>query len=102
MAQKEYANIIYEKKERVATITLNRPKVLNPLNTALMTELHDALQDAENDENIGVIIITGAGDRAFCAGADIPELQSKSAEGRGIIPYPFRNTPDIWKGLESQ
>lgn len=76
MAQKEYANIIYEKKERVATITLNRPQVLNALNTALWAEFHDALEDAENDENIGAIVITGAGDRAFCAGADIPEIQA--------------------------
>ena len=78
MTQKEYANIIYEKKERVATITFNRPKVLNALNTALMAEVHDALQDAEEDNNIGAIVITGAGDRAFCAGADIPEIQSMS------------------------
>ena len=76
MAQKEYANIMYEKKERVATITLNRPKALNALNAALLAELHDALEDAENDENIGAIVITGAGDRAFSAGADIPEIQA--------------------------
>ena len=44
MAQKEYANIIYEKRGKVATITLNRPKALNALNTALLTELRDALE----------------------------------------------------------
>ena len=76
MAEKEYANIMYEKKERVATITLNRPKALNALNIALLAELHDALEDAENDETVVAIVITGAGDRAFCAGADIPEIQS--------------------------
>lgn len=78
MDKKEYTHIIYEKKGKVATITLNRPKVLNALNTALMAELDDALSDAEKDENIGVIVITGAGDRAFCAGADIPEIQALS------------------------
>jgi len=78
MAQKEYANIIYEKKERVAIITLNRPKV-NALSIPLLAELYDALKDAESDENIGVIVITGAGDRAFCGGADIPEVQALSA-----------------------
>ena len=79
MTQKEYANIIYEKKEKIATITFNRPKALNALNTAVMTEMHDALQDAEKDDGIHVIILTGAGDRAFCAGADIPEIQRLSS-----------------------
>jgi enoyl-CoA hydratase len=81
MTQKEYANIIYEKKGKVATITLNRPQALNALSTALLTEVHDALEDAEKDGNIGVIVITGAGDRAFCAGADISEIQRLSAVG---------------------
>lgn len=76
MSEKEYENIIYKKKERGAIITLNRPQVLNALNVALMAELHDALEDAENDVSIGAIVITGAGDRAFCAGADIPEIQA--------------------------
>jgi|YelNatPaOPRAMG01_1025707.scaffolds.fasta_scaffold142318_1 enoyl-CoA hydratase len=75
---KEYRHIIYEKKAKVATITLNRPKVLNALSTALLAELDQALGDAEKDENVAVIIITGAGDRAFCAGADISELQGLS------------------------
>ena len=74
MTQREYANIIYEKKDRVATITLNRPKALNALSFALTAEMRDAFQDAENDDNINVIVLTGAGDRAFCAGADISEL----------------------------
>jgi enoyl-CoA hydratase len=79
MTQKEYANIIYEKKGKIATITLNRPKVLNSLSTALMAEMHDVLQDAEKDEDIRVIVITGASDRAFAAGADIPEIQGLSS-----------------------
>ncbi|OFV67861.1 crotonase [Methanosarcinales archaeon] len=71
-------NIIFEKADGVATITLNRPKALNALNTALMTELRAAVQDANEDELIRVIVITGSGDKAFCAGADIPEIQTKS------------------------
>jgi len=78
MAQKEYVNIIYEKKERVAIITLNRPKALNALSIALLTEMRDTFQDAEGDENIDVIVLTGSGDRAFSAGADIPEIQRLS------------------------
>jgi enoyl-CoA hydratase len=81
MARREYANIVYEKKEGVATITLNRPKVLNALSVALTAELDDALEDAENDATIGVIVITGAGDKAFCAGADIPEIQALTPIG---------------------
>jgi len=74
MSQKEYELILYEKKDRFATITINRPKAMNALNTPLADEMRDALRDAEADESVQVIIITGAGDRAFCAGADIGEL----------------------------
>lgn len=74
----EYESIIYDKKDRVATITLNRPKALNALSVALLTEVRDALQDAEGDENINVIVLTGSGDKAFSAGADIPEIQKLS------------------------
>jgi enoyl-CoA hydratase len=81
MAEKEYGNIIYEKKGKVATVTLNRPQNLNALNSALMAEFHDVLTDAENDENVALIVVTGAGDRAFCAGADIPEIQAFSPIG---------------------
>jgi len=74
--EKEY--ILYEKSGKVATIILNRPKSLNALNTALLTELRDALADAEADAEVHAIVITGAGDKAFCAGADISELLEKS------------------------
>jgi enoyl-CoA hydratase len=75
--------IVYEKKEQVATITLNRPQSLNALNTALLTELNDALEAAEADADVRVIVITGAGAKAFCAGADIAELQDKDPEAAG-------------------
>ncbi|HEX59527.1 MAG TPA: enoyl-CoA hydratase/isomerase family protein, partial [Methanomicrobia archaeon] len=78
MAEKTYELIMYEKKDGVATITLNRPKVLNALNSKILREIQDALQDAEADESVRVIVITGAGDKAFSAGADIPELLEKS------------------------
>ncbi|MBE0481312.1 MAG: enoyl-CoA hydratase/isomerase family protein [Dehalococcoidia bacterium] len=76
MAAREYSNILYERKDRVATITLNRPQVLNALNSALLKELYEAFQEAEKDPDVSVIILTGCGDRSFCAGADISELQS--------------------------
>jgi enoyl-CoA hydratase len=74
MSPKEYQLIVYEKKGNAATITINRPKMMNALNTTVASEMRDAVADAEADGDIRVIVITGAGDRAFCAGADIGEL----------------------------
>ena len=72
-----YQNIIVEKKGRVGVVTLNRPKALNALCDALIQELGRALDDFEADHHIGAIVITGS-DKAFAAGADIKEMQSKS------------------------
>ena len=78
--ENKYENILYAKNDKVATITLNRQKSLNALNTALLTELRDALDDAETDAAVRAIVITGSGEKAFCAGADITELVEKSPE----------------------
>jgi enoyl-CoA hydratase len=69
-----YENIIYQVEEGIATITFNRPKALNALNAALLGELSDALDKVAADEGIRVLILTGSGDKAFVAGADITEL----------------------------
>jgi enoyl-CoA hydratase len=69
-----YANIVYEVKEGIATITFNRPKALNALNSALLAEFSQALDDIAADDNIRILILTGAGDKSFVAGADISEL----------------------------
>src|SRR2546430_8159410 len=69
-----YENILYEKKEGIARITFNRPKVLNALNRKTDEELQQALLDARNDETVRVLILTGVGEKAFVAGADISEL----------------------------
>ncbi len=69
-----YENIVYEVKEGIATITFNRPKALNALNGALLAELSQALDETAADEDIRVLILTGAGDKSFVAGADISEL----------------------------
>jgi enoyl-CoA hydratase len=81
--EKEYKNLRCNKKEHIETITLNRPKSLNALNTALLTKLHTALKDAEADVDTHVIVITGAGDKAFCAGADVSEILNKTPEEAG-------------------
>jgi enoyl-CoA hydratase len=63
-------------RDAVATVTLNRPSVLNALNTAMVSELADAFADLENDADVRAIVLTGAGPKAFAAGADINELNA--------------------------
>jgi 2-(1,2-epoxy-1,2-dihydrophenyl)acetyl-CoA isomerase len=65
-----FNNIIYETQEGVCTITLNRPEVFNALNDEISLELQEALHQASQDENIRVVVLTGAG-KAFCSGADL-------------------------------
>ena len=76
-----YENIIYQVEEGIATITFNRPKALNALNAALLAELSDALDQVAADEDIRVLVLTGAGDKAFVAGADISELATFNSLG---------------------
>jgi enoyl-CoA hydratase/carnithine racemase len=67
-------NVLYEKRGGIAYVTLNRPKVLNALNAATWTDLRSAFEDAKADSSVRGVILTGAGDKAFIAGADISEL----------------------------
>jgi enoyl-CoA hydratase len=69
-----HENILYEKRDAIAYITFNRPKVLNALNRKTVEELRDALLDARSDDAVRVLILTGAGEKSFVAGADISEL----------------------------
>ncbi len=68
------ANVQYEKKGSIAYVTINRPKVLNALNTPTWTDLQAAFEDAKADASVHGVILTGAGDKAFIAGADLSEL----------------------------
>ena len=68
----EFETIIYNKEEGIATITLNRPHVLNAMNRQLWIDLRNALEKAKSDTDIKVLIITGAG-RAFSTGADLKD-----------------------------
>jgi len=72
----EFKNTLYEKADGVATISINRPQALNALNEATLLELSHRLSDAEQDADIKVVVITGAGDRAFCAGADLNVMKT--------------------------
>src|SRR5262250_1070493 len=74
-----FENILLEKKNSIAYVTVNRPKVLNALNMATMEELRAAFTDIENDAAVRVAILTGSGEKAFIAGADISELAKHDA-----------------------
>ncbi len=73
-----YQYILVDRDERVGVVTLNRPKELNALNIHLVGELADALEEFDRDDEIRCIVLTGAGERAFAAGADIKEMSDKS------------------------
>src|SRR5262249_59006762 len=74
-----FENILFEKKNAIAYVTVNRPKVLNALNMATMEELRAVFHDIKNDAVIRVVIFTGSGEKAFIAGADIGELAKHDA-----------------------
>ncbi|RPI31650.1 MAG: enoyl-CoA hydratase/isomerase family protein [Chloroflexota bacterium] len=74
-AEFHFESIRYEKSEYRATITLNRPEVLNAVNFNMLSELNAAFKDASWDDRVAVIVLTGAGERAFCTGADLKEQE---------------------------
>jgi len=74
-----WKNIIYEKENRIGFITLNRPEVYNALNASLLGELGEVVEEVKNDSGIGVVILTGAGEKAFVSGADISEIPASNA-----------------------
>lgn len=75
----EFRHVIYEKNEGIATITLNRPEALNALSTEVVEEILRAVEDVRTDENIRVVVLTGAGEKAFSAGADIKAMVGMTA-----------------------
>lgn len=75
----EFKFIIYEKSEGVATIALNRPEALNAFSKQVVEEVLRALEDVKSDENVHVVVLTGAGERAFSAGADIKAMAGWTA-----------------------
>src|SRR5260370_8559325 len=75
----QFENVLYEKKGPIAYVTLNRPNVLNALNGKTISELKSAFEDARDDSAVRGVIFTGAGDKAFAAGADIGEIANNTA-----------------------
>jgi enoyl-CoA hydratase/carnithine racemase len=87
-AEFSFRSIRYAKHDHRATITIDRPKVLNAIHLGVLQEMNIALKDASWDDRIAVVVITGAGDRAFCTGADLKEQQ-------GFLKRPR----DYWKWM---
>ena len=74
----QYQNILYEVRDKLAFVTVNRPNVLNALNDATVSELTDIFIKIKQDDSVGAVILTGAGEKAFVAGADINELSRRN------------------------
>ena len=77
----DFKDIIYEKRPGVAKITINRPEAFNAFTTYTQTELIKALEDAGNDAHIGVVVLTGTGEKAFCTGGDANEAKAGYSSG---------------------
>jgi len=98
----EFKNILIERKDKLEIITINRPNVLNALNDETISELHQGLREIFKDEQVRVIIFTGAGEKAFVAGADISELKvcnalsghRKSINGQRLL-YHIENMEQV-------
>lgn len=93
-----YETLVYEKKGSIGILTINRPEKLNALSNVLISELRALLADIESDDELRVLILTGAGDKAFVAGADIGELVERDARlGRKVS----RERQDVFSRLEN-
>ena len=80
-----YENVLLEKEDRIGILSINRPKALNALNNDTLVEIDKAIDEIKADDSIDVVIVTGAGDKAFVAGADIAFMQGLTAmEGRAF------------------
>src|SRR5438067_3644517 len=94
-----FENILLEKKNSIAYVTANRPKVLNALNMATMEELRAAFHDIKNDKNMRVVIFAGAGEKAFIAGADISELAKHDAASGKEYTHRGQNVLNLIENL---
>jgi enoyl-CoA hydratase len=92
-------NVLYEKRGAIAYVTLNRPKVLNALKQAVFAELKSAFEDARNDVSIRGVILTGSGDKAFAAGADIAEMSNYTGVEAGEATRRAQEVTEIIENL---
>ena len=93
-----YSTLLYEKKDTIGILTINRPEKMNALSNQLMSELKSVLDTVEQDNKLRVLIFTGAGDKAFVAGADINELLVRDAQiGRKVS----KERQDLFSRIEN-
>jgi enoyl-CoA hydratase/carnithine racemase len=100
----ELTHVLYEVRERIATVTLNQPEKRNPLSGQMMHDIIAALQQAKDDGDVRAVILTGAGDKAFCAGADLSGFagsatQIEKHEGRGAFVDMFVTMEHLGKPI---
>jgi len=93
----DYTNILLEREGKIGVIKINRPEVRNALNGQTVKEISSAFEALENDQEIGVIVFTGAGEKAFAAGADINELKNRGASEALPISY----LSEIYRRIEN-
>ncbi|HEX4819233.1 MAG TPA: enoyl-CoA hydratase-related protein [Acidimicrobiales bacterium] len=99
-----YEALLYQVKDGVATITINRPERRNALSWTVMSELRTAFEAAKDDADIRVVVLTGAGDKAFCAGADLTGMRADAGwaevhDGRGELARLFRSMWELGKPI---
>ena len=93
-----FETIIYEKRDGIAKVTLNRPRLLNRYNIKMRDELYEVLSAIRDDSDVQVVIFSGSGERAFCVGADLTEFGTAPSP---IIARRVRWERDVWGLLES-
>jgi enoyl-CoA hydratase/carnithine racemase len=99
-----YEAVLYNVSDNVATVTINRPDRRNALSWQVMTELRDAFEDAKADSSVHVVVLTGAGDKAFCAGADLTGMAADAGwaelhDARGELARLFRAMWELGKPI---
>ena len=88
-----FETVIYEKKDGIGYVTLNRPKALNSYNLQMRDDLYEVLRAIQDDEEVRVVIFKGSGDKAFCAGADLSEFLTAPSP---VMARQIRFERDIW------
>ena len=90
-----YQNLLYEKSEGIGTVTIHRPQALNALNSETYRELYRIFREIEPDSEVGAVIITGSGDKAFVAGTDITSMVSLSTAEAHVFISDLRRACDL-------